>query len=158
MGGGGCAAHLDRGDLRRQRKEARIVQRAALVVVRAVAVGVHDCVVLPCAALEQAVAGVPVGIAFEVPPVVLPVGAVLGVDLPVARDHGEPAGVAVPVLPSVGPAAILISEHAVAVDTEAVVGAPMPHDRRHAATVSLLVDLTAAFVIAAVMREHGHSF
>ncbi len=82
VGGWGCAAHLDRGDLRYQRKQARIVRRAGLAVVRAVgAVGGHACVLLPLAALPQAVDGVPAGQAVRVSPVVLPVGAVLDVDL-----------------------------------------------------------------------------
>ena len=90
------------------------------------------------AALEQAVAGEPVVPANQAPPVELPVGAVLGVDLaPVGvRSHAEPAGVAVRALPSVGPAAILnISEHAAAVDADAVEGVPVPYDRRHATFV-----------------------
>ncbi len=103
-GGWGWGAHLDGGDLRYQCKQARIVPRAALVVVLAVAVGKHVCVLILLAALEQVVAGVPVGMADQVPPVPLPVGAVLGVFLwPFGpREHAEPAGVAVPVLPSVG--------------------------------------------------------
>ncbi len=74
------------------------------------------------------------------PPVPLPVGAVIGVVLPVGpRGHAEPAGVAVPVLPRVGHSVILItSEHAAAEDTDAVVGPPVPYDRRHATFVSLL--------------------
>ncbi len=74
----------------------------------------------------------------SVPPVALPVGAVLGVALrPVGvRDHGEPAGVAVPALPSVG-VAILVSEHAAAEDADAMEGVPISYDRRHAMLVSL---------------------
>ena len=79
MRGRDCGAHLDRGDLRYQRKQARIVRRAGLAVVPAVAPGVHVCVLLRLAALVQALVGVPAGIAVQVPPVVLPVGAVLGV-------------------------------------------------------------------------------
>jgi hypothetical protein len=75
--------------------------------------------------------GVPVGNADQVPPVARPVGAVLG--------YAEPAGVAVPVLPSVG-AAILISEHAAAEDADAVVGYPSSYDRRHATFVWLFFD------------------
>ncbi len=139
MGSRGCAAHLDRGDLRYQRKQARVVRRALVVGVLDGAVGGHGCELLHLAALPQAVAGVPVGIAAKVPPVELPLGAVLGVFLGpvVPREHAEPAGVAVPVLPSVGPAAILIimSEHAAAVDTDAVVGVPISYDRRHATFV-----------------------
>ncbi len=96
MGGSGCGAHLDRRDKRYQRKQAQIVPRAALVVVLAAAVGKHVCVLILLAALEQAVDGVPVGMADQVPPVALPVGAVHGVFLgPVGpREHAEPAGVA----------------------------------------------------------------
>jgi hypothetical protein len=135
----GCGAHLDRADQRYQRKQARVVRRADLPVVRAAAVGAHACVVLLlAAALVQAVPGVPEGRAEQVPPVAPPVGAVLGVFLvPVGRrEHAEPAGVAVPALPSVGHA-ILISEHAAAFDADAVVGVPIPYDRRHAATSGL---------------------
>ncbi len=142
VGGSGCGAHLDRGDLRYQRKQARVVRRAGHVVVHAVgAVDGHECVLLLPAALVQAEVGVPVGIAAQVPPVALPAGAVLGVGLvPVGpRGHTEPAGVAVPVLPSVRPA-MLISEHAAAEDADAVEGVPSPYDRRHAAAVSLVFD------------------
>ena len=79
MMGWGCGAHLDRGDLRYQRKQARIARRAGHAVVRAAAVGVHVYVLRRLAVLVQAVAGVPVGRAAKVPPVALPVGAVLGV-------------------------------------------------------------------------------
>ena len=42
--GWGCRAHLDRGDLRYQRKQARIVRRAVHAIVQAAAaVGVHGC-------------------------------------------------------------------------------------------------------------------
>ena len=63
------------------------------------------CGVRILAALVQAVLGVPAGIAVQVPPVVLPVGAVLGVDLGLiaVSAHAEPAGVAVPVLPRMVP-------------------------------------------------------
>ncbi len=61
-GGLGCEAHLDRCDLRNQRKQARVVRRAELAVVLAGAVGGHVCGVLLLAALVQAVAGAPVGI------------------------------------------------------------------------------------------------
>jgi hypothetical protein len=134
VGGWGCGAHLDRGDLRYQRKQARIVRRAVLAVVHAAAAGVHDCVDLRLAALVKAVPDVPNGIAVQAPPVVLPVGAVLGVDLgPVGpRGHAEPTGVAVPALPSVGPIILIIREHAEAVGANAVEGASIPYDRRHA--------------------------
>jgi hypothetical protein len=138
VGGWGCGAHLDLADVRYQRKQARIVRRADLVVVLAGAVGVHVCLVLQPAALEQAVLGVPMGVAAQAPPVALPVGAMLGAFLePIdPRDHAEPAGVAVPVLPSVGVGhsviLILVSEHAAAEDTDAVEGVPIPYDRRHA--------------------------
>ncbi len=127
VGGWGCGAHLDRGDLRYQRKQARIVRRAGLAVVVAAAVGVHFCGVLHPAALEQAVAGAPVGMADKVPPVEVTVGAVLGVALvPVGvREHAEPAGVAVLALPSVGVAILIISEHAAAEDADAVEGVPV---------------------------------
>ena len=91
MGGWGCGAHLDRGDLRYQRKQARIVRRAGLAVVVAVAVGGHECAFLRLAALEQEVAGVPVGSAAQEPPVALPVGAVLGVDLDPLRFVSTPS-------------------------------------------------------------------
>ncbi len=136
----GCGAHLDRGDLRYQPKQARLVRRAVLAVVPAATVGPHECAVLLLAiALEQAVGGVPVGIAVQAPPVALPVGAVLGVVLgPVGpREHAEPAGVAVPALPSVGRNAIMMFEHAAAIDADAVEGVPCPYDRRHAATCGL---------------------
>ena len=138
-GGWNCAAHLHRGDLRYQRKEARIVRRADHAVVPATAVGGHGCAFLQlAAALVHAVAGLPAGPAGQPPSVVLPVGAEFGVDLVpvVLREHGEPAGVAVPVLPSVAPIAILIFKHAAAVDTDAVVGGPIPYDLRHAMFVS----------------------
>jgi hypothetical protein len=128
VGSLGCGAHLDRGDLRYQRKQARIVRRAVLAVVLAAAVGEHACGLLPlAAALEQDVEGVPVGRAAQEPPVALPVGAVLGVDLgPVVgpREHAEPAGVAVLALPSVGRAFLIVSEDTAAVDADAVTGGP----------------------------------
>ena len=60
--------------------------------------------------------------------------AVLGVFLGPAgaRGHAEPAGVAVLALPSVGVAILIIGEHVAAEDTDAVVGVPIPYDRRHA--------------------------
>jgi hypothetical protein len=61
VGGWGCGAHLDRGDLRYQRKQARVVRRAGLAMVRAVAVGEHVCVLLALATLVQAVAAGPAG-------------------------------------------------------------------------------------------------
>jgi hypothetical protein len=130
MGGWGCGAHLDRGDLRYQRKQARIGRLAVLAVVRAAAVVKQACAVLLLAALVQAVVGVPVGRAVHTPPVELPVGAVLGVDLVpvVRRGHGEPAGVALLVLSSVGPIFIIIIENSEAEDTDAVVGVPIPYD------------------------------
>ncbi len=56
-------------------------------------------------------------------------------------EQAEAAGVAVPVLPSVGPAAILIlmSEHAADEDADAVVDLPSPYDRRHATFVGLIL-------------------
>jgi hypothetical protein len=113
VGGCDCGAHLDRRDLRYQRKQSRIVRRAAPAVVIIAAVGGLICGVLLLAALVQAILDAPDGNAVQVPPVVLPVGAVLGVDLVPAgrRGHAEPAGIAVLVLSSVGPA-ILTSEHA----------------------------------------------
>jgi hypothetical protein len=133
--------HLNGEDLRYKRKQARIVPRAGLVVVLAAALlAVHDCAVLQVAALEQTVLGGPVGPAVQAPPVVLPVGAVLGVFLgPVAvRGHAEPAGEAALVLPSVGPAFHIIHEHAAADDTDAVEGPSIPYDRRHATFVLLI--------------------
>ncbi len=125
--GWGCGAHLDRGDLRYQRKQARIVRRAgAPAVVAVTAVGGHFCVLL--AALVLAVVGA-VGIVGQVPPVALPVGAVLGVGLGPAgvREHAEPARVAVLALPSVcHNAKLIISEHAAAEDADAVEGVPIP--------------------------------
>jgi hypothetical protein len=103
----GNTAHLDQGDLLYHRKQARIVRRAVLVIVIAVAVVGHQCDGLLRAALEQAVDGVPVGIWYIYRPSYSPSGGVLLV--PVGpREHGEPAGVAVLVLPSVGNNAILI--------------------------------------------------
>ena len=81
MEGRGCGAYLDRGDQRYQRKQARIVRRADFAVILAAAVGGNKCGFLLPAALPKAVAGGPVAIAVQVPPVVQPVGAVLGVVL-----------------------------------------------------------------------------
>ena len=51
VGGWNCGMHLDRGDLLYERKQARIVRRAVLVVVPAAgAIGGHDCVGLRLAA------------------------------------------------------------------------------------------------------------
>jgi hypothetical protein len=74
------------------------------------------CFVLRLAALVQELGGVPDGRAAQAPPVVLPVGPVLGVGVEHvgARGHAEPAGVAVLALPSVGHKAMLIREHAAA--------------------------------------------
>ncbi len=146
MAGCGCdsEAHLDRGDLLYQRKEARIVRRAGHTVeLAAAAGGGHVCVVLPLTALFHAIVGGPVGQAVQVAPVLLPVGTELGVFLvPVGPpcSHGEPAGVAVFVLPSVCPANPIVIEHAEAADTRAVEGPPICYDRRHATTVSQLFD------------------
>jgi hypothetical protein len=149
-GGSGSGAHLDRRDLRYQRKQARIIRRALVVVVNAGAVGGHACVGLVFASLVQAVVGAPGGMAVHVPPVELPVRAVLSVFLGPAgpREHAEPEGVAVPVLPSVGHA-IIISEHAAAEDADAVEGVPFPYDRRHAATVSAFLRLASGARIPA---------
>ncbi len=133
VGSWGCGAHLDRGDLRYQRKQARVVRHAGLAVVIAGAVGEHACGHLWLSALVQAVEADPVGNAVQVPPVERPVGAVLGVVLgPIGvRGHAEPAGVAVPALPSVGGCntILLISEHAAAEDTDSVTVVPFPYDR-----------------------------
>ena len=130
VSGWGSAAHLDRGDLRYQRKQARIVRRAVLAVVQAAAVGEHECGVLRLAALVQPVAGAPVVPVVHVAAVVIPVGVVLAVDLALGpRGHAEPAGEAAPVLPSVGNETV-IDEDAVAGDTSAVEGAPSA-DYRH---------------------------
>jgi hypothetical protein len=80
----GCAAHLDRGDLRDQRKQARIIPRAVFAVVLPAAAGVHDCFVLLLPALVQAVDFVPKEHDQDfglIPPVELPVGAMLGIFL-----------------------------------------------------------------------------
>jgi hypothetical protein len=117
-------------------------QAAACQVTRAMR-REHACVVLPLAALLHAVVGGPVGQAVQVAPVLLPDGTELGVFLvPVGppRGHGEPAGVAVFVLPSVCPADPIVIEHAEAADAPAVEGPPICYDRRHATTVSLLFD------------------
>jgi hypothetical protein len=114
------------------RKQARIVRRAVLVIVIAVAVVGHKCDGLLLAALEQAVDGVPVGIWYIYRPSYSPSGGICVSVGP--REHGEPAGVAVLVLPSVGNNAILIlmSEYAAAEDTYVVGGVPCLYDRRHA--------------------------
>jgi hypothetical protein len=70
MASGGLGLRGARGDLRYQRKQAWIVRRAVLVVVLAVAAGGHVCIVIQRATLVQEVAGAPVGIAEQVPPVV----------------------------------------------------------------------------------------
>ncbi len=123
------------------RKQARIVRRAVLVIVIAVAVVGHKCDGLLRAALEQAADGVPVGIWYIYRPSYSPSGGVLLV--PVGpREHGEPAGVAVLVLPSVGNNAILIlmSEDAAAEDTYAVEVSPacMIEDMRRSSRLYLL--------------------
>jgi hypothetical protein len=66
------------------------------------------------ATLEPNVSGDPI-VAVQVPPVILSVGAILGVDLvPVADvEHAEPACMPIPNLSGVGDPA-LIFEHAVA--------------------------------------------
>jgi hypothetical protein len=113
--GRGICERLDGSYPRYQRQQAWIVPSAFLVVVVALSESrVHNpSFLFVPATLEQNVSGPTV--AVQVPPVILSVGAILGVDLvPLADvEHAEPACMPVPNLSGVGNPA-LIFEHAVA--------------------------------------------
>ena len=155
MGGCGCGAHLDRADLRYQRKSTsadRPVRNARSCTSRSPR-GCRSSGRRRARVRWPSTCRARAGCRrwsrsaqqrTQHRPSHCPVGAVLGVDLVPAGPRGpaEPAGVAVLALPSVSPT-IIISEHAAAFDADAVVGVPsILYDRRHAATVSLVFDCT----------------
>jgi hypothetical protein len=85
-------ARLDRQALRLQLQKGRVVRTAGLAVVRAVAVGVQDCVFHGLAVFVQDVLRLPAGSAVQEMPVGLPAGAALEVVRGPVGERGHADG------------------------------------------------------------------
>jgi hypothetical protein len=133
-GRGGCGAvgtRLDRQDLRLELDKGREVCPACHAIVLAGAVGEQVCPFLDAAVFEQAVPGVPVGMATQVTPVEIPVSVALDeLRVPTCpRVHAD-TGAAVGVAAAEDCAALMTEDAEFAVDGRAAVGVPVVLDRQ----------------------------